>query len=46
MTAARVALLETEELDLGLDAFDESHGGGTGVGALWGGVEAFGWGRE
>jgi hypothetical protein len=27
MTAAGVALLEPEELDLGLDALDESHGG-------------------
>jgi hypothetical protein len=27
MTAAGVALLEPEELDLGLDALDESHDG-------------------
>lgn len=27
MTAAGVALLEPEELNLGLDALDESHGG-------------------
>lgn len=30
MTAAGVALLEAEELDLGLDAFDESHCDGRG----------------
>jgi hypothetical protein len=29
MTAAGVALLEPEELNLGLDAFDESHGDGS-----------------
>jgi hypothetical protein len=38
MTAAGVTLLEPEELDLGLNAFDESHGDGSAVGLrLWSG---------
>jgi hypothetical protein len=37
MTAAGVALLEPEELNLCLDAFEEAHGDGV----LWGRGEAF-----